>query len=410
MNFENKLDFTKEESDLVKEILKQKDSQLSKFATKDSDAIYSSETKRKDWDIYRGNFDRDIDNILNNIFYSRFSDKTQVHSFYKNDDLTRRALHVQLVSRIARNIGKILNLNLELIEAIAIGHDIGHTPFGHKGEDFLNDLYFKTEKKYFNHNVHSVKVLYEISKKSNNEISLQVLDGVLSHNGEFLKGKLEPANLTTFSDFKKKYRSCYFNKDSNKENIPNTVEGCLVRVCDIIAYLGKDRNDLFKIKQKEKYLELEKRNHGLDTKNTFIIKNIIVNLIKNSLNKPYIELDKDVVAAINLMKKDNKEIIYDSPEVIEGYDTIKVLFERVFFAALDDLKNNTDKTYIYKNFLKEEYLYEYQKNIKAGMYSHADIAVDYIACMTDDYFIDLCKEMGFSERIKYNGYFGKNDY
>ena len=86
--------------------------------------------------VIRPPFIRDCDKILHCPFYNRYADKTQVFSFYKNDDISRRGLHVQLVSRIARTIGRALGLNLELIEAIALGHDIGHTPFGHAGEKF----------------------------------------------------------------------------------------------------------------------------------------------------------------------------------------------------------------------------------------------------------------------------------
>ena len=93
--------------------------------------------------VLRTAFIRDIDKIMHCPYYNRYTDKTQVFSFYKNDDMTRRALHVQLVSRIARTIGKALGLNLELIEAIALGHDIGHTPFGHAGEAYLDELLFK---------------------------------------------------------------------------------------------------------------------------------------------------------------------------------------------------------------------------------------------------------------------------
>lgn len=404
--FDEKLNFTDEEAEAVREILNRKDSDLSKYATKNSEAIYPNKEKRNDRDIYRSSFGRDIDNILNNIFYARFSDKTQVHSFYKNDDLTRRALHVQLVSRIARNIGNILNLNLELIEAISIGHDIGHTPFGHRGEVYLSELYFNEDKKYFNHNAHSVRVLYEISKKSNRQISLQVLDGVLSHNGEFLLGELRPTGLKDFDEFEKKYHSCYYDKALIRKNLPNSLEGCLVRMCDIIAYIGKDRNDLLNIKQNKEFDELKELDRGLGSKNSTIIKNIITNLIKNSLNKPYIKLDKEVIDAINLMKIDNKKIIYDSKEVIANYGTIQILFEKMFNAVMKDLREGTDKSLIRRHFLDEPYLIEYSKNVKEGLYTKADIAVDYIACMTDDYFIDLCENMGFEEMVKYIGYFG----
>lgn len=405
MDFEEKLNFTKEESDLISRILNQNDGRLSMYATKDSGAVYAGEEKRNDRDIYRSNFGRDIDSILNNIFYARSSDKTQVHSFYKNDDLTRRALHVQLVSRIARNIGSILNLNLELIEAISIGHDIGHTPFGHRGEQYLSELYFNEDKKFFNHNVHSVRVLYEISKKANRQISLQVLDGVLSHNGEFLVGELNPAGLKTFQEFEKKYRACYYDNELIRKNIPNTLEGCLVRMCDIIAYIGKDRNDLLNIKQHKEFEELKELDRGLGSRNSTIIKNIITNLIKNSLDKPYIKLDNEVINAINQMKTDNKKIIYDSKEVVANYGTIQILFEKLFNVVLKDLKNGTDKSFVRSHFLNEPYLTEYNKSVKEGLYTNAEIAVDYIACMTDDYFIDLCVKMGFGERVKYTGYF-----
>ena len=109
--------------------------------------------------VWRTAYVRDVDKIMHSPFYNRYTDKTQVFSFFKNDDITRRALHVQLVSRIARTIGYALNLNLDLIEAIALGHDIGHTPFGHAGERYLSDAYHAETGRYFNHNVHSVRVL-----------------------------------------------------------------------------------------------------------------------------------------------------------------------------------------------------------------------------------------------------------
>ena len=92
--------------------------------------------------VWRTAFIRDIDKIQHCLYYKRYADKTQVFSFYKNDDIPQRALHVQLVSRIARTTGKTLNLNLDLIEAIALGHDIGHTPFGHAREKYLDELLY----------------------------------------------------------------------------------------------------------------------------------------------------------------------------------------------------------------------------------------------------------------------------
>ena len=111
------------------------------YAFDEKNVIRRKDDRHDEASVWRTAFIRDIDKIMHCPYYSRYADKTQVFSLYKNDDLTRRSLHVQLVSRIARTIGKALNLNLDLIEAIALGHDIGHTPFGHAGEKFLDALY-----------------------------------------------------------------------------------------------------------------------------------------------------------------------------------------------------------------------------------------------------------------------------
>jgi dGTPase len=133
--------------------------------------------------VWRPTFVHDIDKIMHCPFYNRYTDKTQVFSLWKNDDITRRSLHVQLVSRISRTIGTVLHLNLDLIEAIALGHDLGHPPFAHTGESYLDDLYFKHTGRHFFHNVHSVRVLDGIYPYN---ISLQTLGGILTHNGELL--------------------------------------------------------------------------------------------------------------------------------------------------------------------------------------------------------------------------------
>ena len=108
------------------------------YACKDSDAVRRHEGHDKPL-LWRPTFVSDTEKILHNPFYNRYSDKTQVFSLYKNDDISRRAYHVQLVARVARNIGAILGLNNDLIEAISLGHDLGHTPFGHDGEHLLDE-------------------------------------------------------------------------------------------------------------------------------------------------------------------------------------------------------------------------------------------------------------------------------
>lgn len=400
-NIKSKITLTADEKNLIDTLAAEHTAELSPFATKDGDAVYLNDTKTTD---YRSNFGRDIDSILNNIFYARFGDKTQVHSFYKNDDLTRRSLHVQFVSRIARTIGRILRLNLELIEAVAIGHDIGHTPFGHKGETFLSELYFAEDGKYFNHNVHSVKVLKDISKRTGSRgLSLQTLDGILSHNGEVLNSTLTPTTLSDFAEFEAKYKDCYSNQNGIKTHVANSLEGCLVRICDMLAYVGKDRQDLFNVRQTKKLRAFT--DYGIGTQNTDVIKSCSVNIIKNSLARNQIAMDTEIAEILDKMKKQNYEIIYNSDDVNSQYRIIKDMFAFVFDLILKDLKNGSDKTHIRRNFQNEKFLSKYRADITKGKYSNADQAVDYIASMTDDYFVDLAGNLNFPDTITYIGYF-----
>ena len=164
----------------------------------DDDAVVRREDFAHDRaTLTRPAFVRDIEKILNLPAYNRYADKTQVFSFAENDEISRRGLHVQLVSRVARGIGSLLGLNCDLIEAIALGHDTGHTPFGHAGERFLSACYHARTGRTFNHNVHSVRVLDNLYRRN---ISLQTLDGVLCHNGEFAQQVLRLGCLLYTSD------------------------------------------------------------------------------------------------------------------------------------------------------------------------------------------------------------------
>ena len=237
--------------------------------------------------VIRTAFVRDIDKIMHCPYYNRYADKTQVFSFYKNDDITRRGLHVQLVSRIARTIGKALNLNLDLIEAIALGHDIGHTPFGHAGERFLDELLFEHTGRHFSHNIHSVRVLDSIYPYN---ISLQTLNGIAAHDGEMELSEYYPKALDDFETFDAQIEACYIDKSNVKKLVPATLEGCVMRISDIIAYLGKDRQDAEKA-QLINNKDFEPS--AIGTYNAEIINNLIVNIIENSYGKPYIKMDEN---------------------------------------------------------------------------------------------------------------------
>lgn len=355
--------------------------------------------------LWRPTFVRDTEKIMHLSAYNRYSDKTQVFSFYHNDDLTRRSLHVQLVSRIARNIGAVLELNLDLIEAIALGHDIGHTPFGHAGERFLSDIYKAETGRYFNHNVHSVRVLDKIFRRN---LTVQTLDGILCHNGEFELKEYRPNLNKNFEQLDNEIEACYTNgQPAINSLIPSTLEGCVVRVCDMIAYVGKDRQDAKAAKIIDDSVQFS--NEVIGTQNAAIINNLTVDIIENSYGKDYIILSEQAFNDLKTAKKENNEIIYKNPEINQLYDDIiKPMFKELYYRLLADLKNGDENSLIYRHHIDSvlsDFAYRDNKNYLDE--EPNDIVVDYIASMTDDYFIDLHKHLfpNSKYKIKYHSYF-----
>lgn len=357
--------------------------------------------------LWRPAFVSDVEKIMHLPYYNRYSDKTQVYSFYRNDDISRRAFHVQLVSRIARNIGAMLGLNLDLIEAIALGHDIGHTPFGHVGEHMLSELYYGETGRYFNHNVHSVRVLDVLMQRN---ISLQTLDGILCHNGEIEQREYRPRPLNDFIEYDKRVETCYCTKKAILELVPSTLEACVVRICDIIAYLGKDRQDAIRvgmIKDMESFSMDE-----IGNTNAEIINNLSVNIIENSYGKSYLKMDDTYYEALTKAKTENYEQIYKAPALQDQYEAnIGPMFAQVYHKLLTDAKNKNEASFLYRYhiaFIKENN--EYAKNFSLEQYMETEpnqLVVDYIASMTDDYFVDLYHELFPDGKydVTYVGYF-----
>src|SRR5574344_757757 len=328
------LKYDKLSSELSDRILKDRqENKLNPYACKNEEVIRRNPARDKQ-NLWRPSYVRDIEKIMHSPYYNRYADKTQVFSFFKNDDITRRALHVQLVSRIARNIGAVLGLNNDLIEAIALGHDIGHTPFGHAGERFLNQIYHDRTGRYFNHNVHSVRVLDQIFGRN---ISLQTLDGIICHNGEFEMQEYRPKEAVTFDEFDKIVEDCYTQKEAINTLIPMTLEGCVVRICDMIAYLGKDRQDAKKANLLTDNLLF--KNKGIGTDNADMTNNLVVNIIEKSYGKDYIYMDDEYYEALKDAKVENYKNIYNNPVIEKQYsESIKPMFNDIYEKLIQDLK------------------------------------------------------------------------
>src|SRR5574344_2924354 len=361
----------------IKEVMLKRETLYSPYAAFDKDAI---RLKPFVPDM-RPNYSRDIDRIIHSASFTRYMDKTQVFSFKENDNIQTRMVHVQLVSKIARTIGRALSLNEDLIEAISLGHDLGHVPFGHTGEAILNEISLKHHEGYFNHNVQSVRELMNIEKHGEGRnISVQVLDGILCHNGELELKEYAPKKKTV-SDFLNDYEACYQIKDYGLTLRPMTLEGCVVRISDLIAYLGRDIEDAEKLNVITKEDIPESITKVLGNTNKDIVNNLIIDVIESSFNKPYIKLSDNVFKALKEIKKFNYEHIYNKANSKEDIIKYNLMFNTLFDKLLDILNKEEKEHNIYKYFLNyknKEYLNNNTNERKV---------IDYIAGMTDDYFL-----------------------
>ena len=358
----------------------------SPYAFKDEDIIRREDIMHDRASVMRPAFSRDIEKIINIPAYNRYANKTQVFSFVKNDDICRRGLHVQLVSKIARSIGEILGLNLHLIEAIALGHDLGHTPFGHAGERYLSQCYHAHTGLHFSHNLHSVRVMDTLY---NRNISLQTLDGALCHNGEFACQTLQLGNVQTFDDLDALVQKCTKDASNIAHLRPSTLEGCVVRIADMIAYLGKDRSDALTIHIIPSLNIFD--SHYIGTSNSEIIHNMSVDIINNSYRKSRISMSEEAYNDLIVAKRQNFECIYlKEGTVSEVENIIEEMFSETYEKLLSDLESGNENSAIFRHHInilarnsnsitQEEYL-KTEKN---------QIIVDYISSMTDSYFIEL---------------------
>ena len=334
---------------------------------------------------YRQTFSVDVDRILHSRAYTRYIDKTQVFYLIHHDHITHRVLHVQLVSKIARTIGRYLGLNEDLIEAIALGHDIGHTPFGHDGERFLSERCRASGIGDFHHNVQSVQFLDRVERKGKGwNLCLQTLDGILCHDGEVHNQVLKPERSKTFEMLEKEMAL-------KKENslfplIPMTLEGCVVRMADTISYIGRDIEDAIRLDMiKRSDLPKESVDVLGDTNGT-IVYHLVTDIINTSFQNTYVAFSQKISEALKRFKDFNLERIYMNPKIKKHTDTIKRLFGILFEKYLDDIEKENRASVIFKGFLEdmsEDYIQNHCKE---------EIVRDFIAGMTDQYFLRQCPE------------------
>ena len=357
---------------------------LSPIATYSKDAIRRQAEDHLETG-YRQAFSVDADRTLHSRAYTRYIDKTQVFYLIHNDHITHRVLHVQLVSKIARTIGRFLGLNEDLIEAIALGHDIGHTPFGHDGERLLSDLCQQHRIGFFHHNIQSVQFLDRVERKGKGwNLCLQTLDGILCHDGEIHNRFLKPQKDKTFMQLEEEIKNK--REFSDTTLTPMTMEGCVVRMADTVAYIGRDIEDAIRLGMIQRSELPRESVKILGETNGTIVYHLVTDIIRTSYKKDSIAFSAEVSEALKQLKSFNLKRIYMNPDIKRNLNIIRDLFEMLFNQYLEDIERENRDSVIYKGFLSDmsdEYIEQHRNE---------EVVRDFIAGMTDHYFLRQCPE------------------
>ncbi|MGI6197833.1 MAG: deoxyguanosinetriphosphate triphosphohydrolase family protein [Candidatus Cloacimonadaceae bacterium] len=341
----------------------------------------------EDEDEMRTRFAVDRDRILYSGSYRRYHGKTQVFSFTNliDEEMTNRNLHVAHVSQISRTIGKYLRLNTELIEAIALGHDLGHPPFGHDGEKALSESCVKHGIGEFHHNIESLYIVDNISRKGQGlNLTFQVRDGIISHDGEVHNTRLEPEFNKTEAEIQD-----YITRKKAGEFVhwmPSTLEGCVVRIADTIAYIGQDIEDAIRFKILKREDLPKEATQYLGNENSQIIETLIKSVIANSVDRDWIAFDEETSYHLLELKKFNYKYIYTDKNVKHANAVINRTMGMLFDIYMEDIRKNNTDSMIFKHFLDHK-VDAYREGLLP-----AEQVRDFIATMTDRYYNEQIKD------------------
>ncbi|MDC7218738.1 MAG: HD domain-containing protein [Spirochaetales bacterium] len=323
-------------------------------------------------------FFHDTDKIIHSRVYTRYIDKTQVFSRMENDHITHRVLHVQLVAKIARTIGRCLRLNEDLIEAISLGHDLGHVPYGHAGERALNIICEEEGIGYFTHGAQSIRAVMELENHGKGlNLTFQTMDGILCHNGELFTKKYSPDRSKTLERFLDDYRSCFTVPNYPKKLVPMTLEGCVVRLSDIIAYIGRDVEDAITVGLIDRSDLPEETSRLLGDQNNSIVNTLVCDIINNSYGKGELEFSPPVFEALIALRKFNYTRIYLNEANRRDEAKLIPMFRFLFDSYKKDLDNPDSYISRWVDRISGDYRSETREK---------RIIIDYLAGMTDRFF------------------------
>ena len=340
----------------------------------------------------RSEFERDYTRVVHSTAYRRLKHKTQVFFSPENDHICTRSEHVTHVGSISYTIANYLGLNIELTKAIAIAHDIGHSPFGHQGEKILSQISQRDIGEKFWHERHGmimvdkVELLENPSKeRCNLDLTYAVRDGIISHCGEIDENMLRPRD-----EFINLYEYNYPN-----EYAPYTWEGCVVKISDKISYLGRDIIDAVTLGI------LDKNNQEIES-NTVIINDLIYDLCQNSNFEKGLCFSDEMFKKLNALKKFNYENIYLSDRTVVCNQYFELIINTIYNLLKESFKNREKAITICHELVEdfEDWLSNYwnkqrdEKNKNSVIFDLENekefcrAIIYYIAGMTDNYAID----------------------
>jgi dGTPase len=368
----------------IHKILLGDEERLSPFAKRSGDSL--GRRRPIGPDPFRLEFARDETRILHSRPFRRLKHKTQVFLSPDDDHICTRMEHVLHVSSIAAVIGRCLNLNTDLVNAIAKGHDLGHPPFGHTGESVLNEILVKERgvPGGFKHEIHGLRVVDKLTNYGAGlNLTYEVRDGIATHCGESFERIVRPnrgRDLLALDSL------------DDRDSMPATLEGCLVRLVDRIAYLGRDLEDAIKARLINKEDIPPEVAEGLGTDNGRIIGVFANDTIANSAGKDRIEMSEEIFKLMKTLKEFNYKRIYRHPDVERVAKKADKMLRRLFYEVESIYKESGhggDARYVATAVKESPVLETFFKFAKNTNYADGAepwrVAADYVAGMTDHF-------------------------
>ncbi len=369
-----------------------------------------NEIIKREKELYRAKtdirpaFERDYTRILHSNAYRRLKHKTQVFFSPGNDHICTRIEHVNYVESISYTIARHLGLNTDLTRAISIGHDVGHSPFGHKGEKILSEISKRDIGKTFWHEKNGLYMLDNIElledyegNKQNLDLTYAVRDGVISHCGEINENAIIPRNEAIDLE-QYEYPNQYE---------PYTWEGCVVKIADKISYIGRDIEDGIELGFIDKDLKDLYSQIGKKINNGSIINELVSNICKNSSVEEGLKFSDEYLDLMNKIKAYNYKNIYCAKRMEPSNKYFELVINQIY-DILKDNYNNLDSVYFYypklitsfkewiNNYIEDGNRLTMKNKIVFDIRNKQDYykaIITYISGMTDKFAIEMYNEI-----------------